>query len=131
MASAKPQASEESLDDLFFDVENWLIMLCRFGSHRSRRRRGVYQRQWHQKPTGFLAGPPCDHCRQRPRIRHAAVHRLGPSRRTATSADIFYDLVYSLRAALPQQRSVGYVKLVLAALRKFGTRPTSTCGSPP
>ena len=28
MASAKPQTSEESLDDLFFDVENWLIMLC-------------------------------------------------------------------------------------------------------
>ena len=25
MASAKPQASEESLDDLFFNVEDWLI----------------------------------------------------------------------------------------------------------
>ena len=25
MASAKPQASEESLDDLFFDVESWLV----------------------------------------------------------------------------------------------------------
>jgi len=25
MASAKPQATEESLDDLFFNVEDWLI----------------------------------------------------------------------------------------------------------
>lgn len=56
MASAKPQASEESLDDLFFDVEGWLV-----GSAGEAIGGGegaaFINGNGVKKPTGILAGP--------------------------------------------------------------------------
>jgi HK97 family phage major capsid protein len=56
MASAKPQASEESLDDLFFNVEDWLTMSAAEAIAAGEGAAFV-NGNGTKKPTGFLAGP--------------------------------------------------------------------------
>ncbi|MEN6636555.1 MAG: phage major capsid protein, partial [Clostridiaceae bacterium] len=56
MASAKPQASEESLDDLFFNVEDWLINSAAETIYAGEGAAFV-SGNGTKKPTGFLAGP--------------------------------------------------------------------------
>ena len=56
MASAKPQASEESLDDLFFNVEDWLVTSATDAIDQGEGAAFV-SGNGTKKPTGFLAGP--------------------------------------------------------------------------
>lgn len=119
MASARPQASEESLDDLFFNVEQWLIqsaaeaMALGEGS-------AFVSGNGTNRPTGFLAGPA-------PVVTADSGRAFGtlqyiPSGQAAalpTSADVFYDLVYALRARYRTNARWVTNKLVLAAMRKY------------
>lgn len=118
-ASAKPQASEESLDDLFFNVEDWLV---------SSAAEAIYQGEGAafvsgngtNKPTGFLAGPTpvttVDTSRAFGTLQYIAS---GQAAAMPTSADIFYDLVYALRARYRNNARWVTNKLVLAAMRKY------------
>ena len=137
MASAKPQASEESLDDLFFNVEQWLIESAA-ESIAQGEGAAFIGGNGIKKPLGFLAGPA-------PVATADATRAFGtlqyiPSGQAAalpTSADVFYDLVYGVRARY--RSNAGWVtsKAVLAGLRKYKDstgqylwQPALTAGQP-
>jgi HK97 family phage major capsid protein len=138
MASAKPQASEESLDDLFFDVENWLISSA---AEAIAQGEGVafVSGDGTKKPTGFLAGPApvttSDETRAFGTLQYIAS---GQAAALPTNADIFLDMVYSLRARYRNNAQWVTSKLVLAALRKYKDavsgqylwQPALTAGQP-
>lgn len=119
MASAKPQASEESLDDLFFDVENWLISSAAEAIAQGEGAAFV-SGNGTKKPTGFLAGPApvttADASRAFGTLQYVAS---GQAAALPTSADVFLDLVYSLRARYRANARWVTSKAVLAALRKY------------
>ncbi len=119
MASAKPQASEESLDDLFFDVENWLTMSAAEALAQGEGAAFVSGNST-KKPTGFLAGPTPvstgDASRAFGTLQYIAS---GQAAAMPTSLDTMYDLVYSLRARYRANARWVTSKLVLAALRKY------------
>lgn len=136
-ASAKPQASEESLDDLFFDVENWLTMSAAEAIAQGEGAAFV-SGNGTKKPTGFLAGPTpvttADSSRAFGTLQYIAS---GQAAALPTSADVFYDLVYSLRARYRNNAQWVTSKLVLAALRKYKDtsgqylwQPALTAGQP-
>jgi HK97 family phage major capsid protein len=119
MASAKPQASEESLDDLFFDVENWLTMSAAEAIAAGEGAAFV-NGNGTNKPTGFLAGPTpvvtADSARAFGTLQYIAS---GQAAALPTSVDTFYDMVYSLRARYRTNARWVTSKLVLAAMRKY------------
>jgi HK97 family phage major capsid protein len=118
-ASARPRASEESLDDLFFDVESWLITSAAEAMAQGEGTAFV-SGNGTNRPTGFLQGPT-------PVVTADAARAFGTLQYTAggqaaalpTSADIFYDMVYALRARYRSNATWVTSKLVLAALRKY------------
>lgn len=118
MASAKPQASEESLDDLFFDVESWLKESAAEAMAQGEGAAYVGGNGT-KKPTGFLAGTPVattDASRAFGVLQYIAS---GQAAALPTSLDTFYDVVYALRARYRANARWVTSKLVLAALRKY------------
>lgn len=119
MASAKPQASEESLDDLFFDVETWLIQSAAEAIGQGEGAAFI-NGNGTKKPTGILAGPTpvatADAARAFGTLQYVAS---GQAAAMPSSADLFYDLVYSLRARYRANANWLTSKLVLAAMRKY------------
>lgn len=119
MASAKPQATEESLDDLFFDVEGWLLETASEAIGQGEGAAFVAGNGT-KKPTGFLAGPTpvttADAARAFGTLQYIAS---GQAAAMPTSLDTLYDVVYALRARYrANARWVG-AKLAFAALRKY------------
>ena len=98
MASAKPQATEESLDDLFFNVEDWLISSAAeaIGAGEGA---AFVSGNGTKKPTGFLGGPTpvttVDASRAFGTLQYIASAQAAAM---PTTPDTFYDLVYALRA---------------------------------
>ena len=125
MASAKPQASEESLDDLFFDVESWLVSSAAEAIAQGEGAAFV-SGNGTKKPTGFLAGPTpvttADSARAFGTLQYIAS---GQAAALPTSADLFKDLVYGLRARYRNNAQWVTSKLVLAALRKYKEATTN------
>jgi len=119
MASAKPQASEESIDDLFFDVENWLIDSAAEAIGQGEGAAFV-SGNGTNKPTGFLAGPTpvttADSSRAFGTLQYIAS---GQASAMPTSLDTLYDVVYALRARYRRNAVWMANKLVLSSLRKY------------
>jgi HK97 family phage major capsid protein len=119
MASAKPQASEESLDDLFFNVESWLVESAAEAIAQGEGAAFV-SGNGTNKPTGILSGPTpvttVDASRAFGTLQYIAS---GQAAAMPTSADIFFDLVYSMRARYRNNAAWLTNKLVLAAMRKY------------
>lgn len=118
MASAKPQASEESLDDLFFDVENWLISSAAETIAQGEGAAFV-SGNGTKKPTGFLAGVPVstsDASRAFGVLQYVAS---GQAAALPTSLDTLYDIVYSLRSRYRNNARWLSNKLTLSSLRKY------------
>jgi HK97 family phage major capsid protein len=119
MASAKPQASEESLDDLFFNVDDWLTSSVS-ESMAGGEGAAFILGDGSKKPTGILGGPApvatADAGRAFGTLQYIASGQAGA---LPTSADTFYDLIYSLRARYRTNARWLTSKLVLAALRKY------------
>lgn len=119
MGSAKPQATEESLDDLFFDVEGWLVQTA---SEAIAQGYGAAYVSGNgtKKPTGFLAGPTpvntADSARAFGTLQYIAS---GQAAAMPTSLDVMYDIVYSLRARYRANARWVSAKVLLAALRKY------------
>jgi HK97 family phage major capsid protein len=137
MASAKPQASEESLDDLFFNVEDWLISSAA-ESIAAGEGAAFISGNGTKKPTGILAGPTpvttADASRAFGTLQYIAS---GQAAALPTSADVFYDLVYGLRARYRANAQWLTSKTVLSALRKYKDttnqylwQPALTAGQP-
>ena len=137
MASAKPQATEESLDDLFFNVEDWLISSA---SEAIAAGEGAafISGNGTKKPKGILAGPTpvttADASRAFGTLQYIAS---GQAAALPTSADVFLDLVYSLRARYRTNARWLTSKAVLSALRKYKDttnqylwQPALTAGQP-
>lgn len=125
MASAKPQASEESLDDLFFNVEDWLVSSAAETMYAGEGAAFV-SGNGTKKPTGFLAGPTpvttADAARAFGTLQYIAS---GQAAALPTSPDVFYDLVYALRSRYRANAKWVTSKLVLAALRKYKEATTN------
>ena len=125
MASAKPQATEESLDDLFFDVENWLIQSAAEAIYAGEGAAFV-SGNGTKKPKGFLAGPA-------PVVTADATRAFGTLQYIAsaqaaampTSPDVFFDLIYSLRARYRANATWLTSKAVLATIRKYKEATTN------
>ena len=137
MASAKPQASEESLDDLFFNVEQWLIQSAAEAIAQGEGAAFVGGNGT-KKPTGFLAGPTpvatADATRAFGTLQYIAS---GQAAAMPTSADIFLDMVYGIRARYRNNAQWVTSKAVLASMRKFKDttgqylwQPALTAGQP-
>ena len=125
MASAKPQATEESLDDLFFNVEDWLISSAAeaIGAGEGA---AFVSGNGTKKPTGFLGGPTpvttADAARAFGTLQYIAS---GQAAALPTTPDIFYDLVYALRSRYRRNAVWVTNKLVLSALRKYKEATTN------
>lgn len=118
MASAKPQASEESLDDLFFNVESWLIESAAEAIAQGEGAAFV-SGNGTNRPTGFLTGTPvstADASRAFGVLQYIAG---GQAAAMPTSVDTFYDVIYSLRARYRANAKWVTSKLVLSAIRKY------------
>lgn len=137
MASAKPQASEESLDDLFFNVEDWLNTSAS-ESLAAGEGAAFISGNGTKKPTGILGGPAplatADSARAFGTLQYLAS---GVAAALPTSADTFIDLIYSLRARYRANARWLTSKAVLAAMRKYKDttgaylwQPALTSGQP-
>jgi HK97 family phage major capsid protein len=119
LGSARPRASEESLDDLFFDVESWLTMSAAEAIAAGEGLAFVAGNGTN-RPTGFLAGPApvvtADATRAFGTLQYVAS---GQAAALPTSADTFYDLIYALRARYRANARWVTSKLVLSAFRKY------------
>jgi HK97 family phage major capsid protein len=117
--SAKPQATEESMDDLFFNVESWLAQ-CVSEAHAAGEGAAFVSGNGTNKPTGFLAGPTpvatADSSRAFGTLQYIAS---GQAAAMPTSADTFLDIVYSVRARYRTNARWVVSKAVLAAMRKY------------
>lgn len=100
MASAKPQATEESLDDLFFNVEDWIVSSAAEAIYAGEGAAFV-SGNGTKKPTGFLAGPTPvttgDASRAFGTLQYIAS---GGAAALPTSADVFLDMVYRDRKSV-------------------------------
>jgi HK97 family phage major capsid protein len=118
-ASARPRASEESLDDLFFDVESWLISSAAEAMAAGEGLAFV-NGNGSNRPTGFLAGPT-------PVLTTDATRAFGTlqcivsgqAAALPTSADVFIDMAYALRARYRANARWVTSRVVLSALRKY------------
>jgi HK97 family phage major capsid protein len=119
MASAKPQATEESLDDLFFNVEDWLISSAAEAMAQGEAAAFV-SGNGTKKPTGFLAGPTpvatADAGRAFGTLQFIAS---GQAAALPSSPDVFVDIVHSLRARYRANANWMCNKMVLGGLRKY------------
>jgi len=119
MAYAYPKASEESLQDIFFNVEDWLISSA---SETIAKGEGAafISGNGTKKPTGFLAGPAplatADATRAFGTLQFVAS---GGAAAMPTSPDKFLDIVYALRAKYRGNARWMTSKIVLSDLRKY------------
>ena len=119
MASAKPQATEESLEDLFFDVEGWLVQTASEAIGQGEGAAFVAGNGT-KKPTGFLAGPTPVTTTDASRAFGTLQYIFGgQAAALPTSLDPLYDMVYGLRARY--RRNARWVggKLVFGGVRKL------------
>jgi HK97 family phage major capsid protein len=118
-ASARPRASEESLDDLFFNVEDWLATSVgeALGAGEGA---AFIAGNGTNRPTGILAGPApvatADTSRAFGTLQFVAG---GQAAAMPTSPDVFYDMIYALRARYRANARWLTSKSVLASLRKY------------
>lgn len=125
VASAKPQATEESLDDLFFNVEDWLITSAAEAIAAGEGAAFV-SGNGTKKPTGILGGPAplstADSSRAFGTLQYIAG---GQAAAMPTTPDTFYDMVYALRARYRRNANWVTSKLVLASMRKYKEATTN------
>ena len=118
-ASARPRASEESLDDLFFDVEGWLSTATAEALAQGEGLAFV-SGNGTNRPTGFLAGPT-------PLLTADGVRAFGTLQAVVsgqaaalpTSLDTLIDVTAALRARYRANAVWAANRRTLASLRKY------------
>jgi HK97 family phage major capsid protein len=117
-ASARPRASEESLDDLFFNVEEWLQTSVAEAMAAGEGLSFV-SGNGTTRPTGFLTGTPVATADAGRAFGVLQFIASGQAAAMPTSADVFYDVVYSLRARYRANARWVTSRSVLSAMRKY------------
>ena len=116
---AYPQTTEEALDDLFFNVESWLIETASEAIAAGEGAAFVTGNGTN-RPTGFLNGPTpvvtADATRAFGTLQYIAS---GQAAAMPTSADVFYDMIYAGRARYRNNARWVTSKAVLSSLRKY------------
>jgi HK97 family phage major capsid protein len=117
---AYPWATEESLDDLFFNVEQWLTESVTEGMAQGEGAAFV-SGNGTNKPTGFLSGPTPVATADNAGRAFGTLQYVASGQAAAlpTSADTFYDLIYSLRARYRANATWVVSKAILASMRKY------------
>lgn len=117
--SSRARASEESLDDLFFDVEGWMALTVA-EAHAAAEGAAFIGGNGTNRPTGFLAGPTPVVAPDAGRAFGTLQFRAsGQAAAMPTSADTFYDMVYDLRARYRPNATWVAARAVLSTLRKY------------
>lgn len=116
---AYPQTTEEALDDLFFNVEDWLIQTASEAIAAGEGAAFVAGNGTN-RPTGFLNGPTpvttTDASRAFGTLQYIAS---GQAAALPTSADTFYDMIYAARARYRGNARWVTSRAVLSSLRKY------------
>lgn len=118
MAYAYPKASEESLQDMFFNVEDWLINSAA-EEIAAGEGAAFISGNGTKKPTGFLTGTPvatADATRAFGALQYVAS---GQAAAMPTNLDVFNTLVYSLRARYRANARWVTSKAILGSLRGY------------
>lgn len=119
MIYAYPKASEESLNDIFFNVEQWVIESAADAIAKGEGTAFV-SGNGTVKPTGFLAGPAplatVDGTRAFGTLQYVAS---GQAAAMPTDAGVLIDMVHALRARYRANAQWVTSKLVLGAMRKY------------
>lgn len=137
-ASARPRATEEALDDLFFDVESWLVSSAA-EAIAAGEGLAFISGNGTARPTGLLSGPAAvatsDATRAFGTLQYIAS---GQAAAMPTSVDVLYDIVYSLRARYRPNAVWLMARTVLSSLRKYKDsqgaylwQPAIAAGQPP
>jgi HK97 family phage major capsid protein len=119
MASARPVVTEESLNDIFFNVEDWVIESA---AEAIAKGEGVafVSGNGTRRPTGFLAGPApvvtADATRAFGTLQYIAS---GQAAAMPASLDVLHDMVYALRARYRSNARWAGGRPVLSSLRKY------------
>ena len=133
-----PKASEESLDDIFFNVENWIVdsMLESFAEGEEN---AIVNGDGVKKPTGFLAGTPTA---QADGVRAFGTLEYFPTGVAADFAandkgDEFLDLLYKLKKGYRRNANWLMNKATAGKIMKFKDgqgnylwQPSATAGQP-
>lgn len=118
MASARPRATEESLDDLFFNVEQWLMMSAAEAIAQGEGAAFVAG-SGTNRPTGFLTGTPVVTADAGRAFGVLQFIASGVAAALPTNPDVFYDIIYALRARYRANARWVCNKLVLSGLRRY------------
>ncbi len=137
MGSAKPQASEESLDDLFFNVESWLVDSAREAIMEGEAAAFI-NGNGTKKPTGFLAGTaPVATDDDTRAFGTLQFITSGQAAALPTDFDPYLELTYALRKRYRANASWLGSKAVFESMRKvknadgdYMWQPTTAAGQP-
>lgn len=138
MIYAYPKATEESLDDVFFNVENWLASSIVEGFAEGEEN-AIVSGNGTKKPTGFLNGTPTEEADSARDFGILQYHRSLAAAGFAASnpVDPILDMVYSLKKGYRRNAMFLMNKLTAGEVRKFKDgdgnylwQPTTTAGQP-
>lgn len=114
-------ASNESLEDIFFDVESWLVGTAAESAAKALDS-AIWSGDGSSKPTGMINGAPVSTADSASPMRAAAVYQYIPTNGVspqAVNADDVIDLVYSVNRAYTANGRFGCNQNTQAALRKL------------
>lgn len=113
---AYPKASEESLDDMFFNVENWIVTSAN-EAFLEGEDAAIVSGNGTKKPTGFLNGTPtAEKDGTRP---FGTLQFTASGAAAALAADPMLDIVHTLKRGYRSNANWLMNKLTTAAVRKL------------
>jgi HK97 family phage major capsid protein len=118
---AYPKATEEALNDMFFDVESWLVESGVEGFDYEEEL-AIVSGSGVKKPTGFLAGPAPTAVTDKAGTRPFGTLQYMPSGFAAampTNPDTFIDMVQGTRAKYRRNGMWVANSLTIGAMRKY------------
>ena len=114
-------ASNEALEDMFFNVEDWFVTTAAESAAKALDA-AIWSGDGSSKPTGMTNGAPVSTADTASPMRAAAVYQYIPTNAVspqAVNADDVIDLVYALNRAYRRDAQFGCNQNTQAALRKL------------
>ena len=114
-------ASNEAMEDMFFDVEDWFVRTAAESATKALDS-AIWSGDGSSKPTGMINGAPVSTADDASPLRAAAVYQYIPTDSAspqALGADDVIDLVYALNRAYRGNARFGCNQNTQAALRKL------------
>ena len=114
-------ASNEAIEDVFFDIENWFITTAAESAAKALDL-AVWSGDGSSKPTGMINGAPVSTADTASPLRAAAVYQYIPTDSASPQAlggDDLLDLVYALNRSYRRSAQFGCNQNTQAAIRKL------------